>query len=550
MRTVWRIPLVSGLVFFLLAGPAVSQSRTEQEKRDQMRQEEISDYYAKWLEQDVVYIINDEEKAVFEALTTNEEKDAFIEQFWLRRDPDPRTAENEFRAEHYRRIAYANERFSVGLPGWKSDRGRVYIINGPPDEIEVHDQGEQYYRSTDEGGGVTTTYAWQVWYYRHIEGVGDGIEVEFVDRRMTGDFRLAFDEMDRDAMLWSPGLGLTESERLGGARRSERIGTRTMANMASRRGGNPLKVFTRNDELFDRLHRYTQLQTPPAIRYKDLEALTDIELYYNNLPFSVRHHLIRITEQDYLVPVTFFFDMEQFGLTSVAQSRRLELNVYGRIEDMTKRHVYSFDDDVVVFSDPEQRTNQAGLFQRAVPLKPGRYKLVAVVKEKSGGQLGSLTQGIIVPKASTTPDLELSQLVLASLVQPAGREEFINDPFVLGTVKVYPSPGNEFRRGKPLGFYFEIYNVAADQQTLEPSLDLELEIRADGKLIPLPVRDLHRLIHRYSDRFFAGSMLSTQPLSPGRYTLTVRVTDRIAGRTVHQTVPFRIVEDARVGSDD
>lgn len=530
----------------ILLALAASGYGVPQQPDSGQRKEEIEDYYRKWLDEDVAYIITDEERAVFEQLSTPEEKDNFIEQFWFRRDTDPQTIENEFKIEHYRRIAYANDHFSVGAPGWKTDRGRVYIINGEPDSIEHHDQGETYYRPSSEGRGVTTTYAWQLWYYRHIEGLGDDVEVEFVDKTMSGHYVLARDYMDKDAMLWVPGIGLTEAERLGGALKAERIGTRTMANFASRRGGNPLKMFSQKDDLFERLRRYTQLQAAPEIKFKDLEGLIDVQLYYNRLPFDVRHDLVRITEDDYLVPVTFYFGVEEF--TFKPKPRGVEeaaLNVYGRVETMSKRKVYAFDDEVFLHRKSSDRGEVLNsVYQRAIPLQAGRYKLVAVIKDVYGGKIGSLERGIHIPEGGEGPELDVSPLILADRVQPAKTGEFITDPFVLAGVKVYPSARNEFRRGNPLGFYFEVYNVSADQQTLEPDLAVELKIKRDGREVPLPFKDLHRLLHRYGDRFFAGSMLNTQPFEPGAYSLTIAVTDRIAGATAEQTAQFRVVESS------
>lgn len=536
----------SGILIFVGAsGFWFQQGQTPQQRRAvaQEKKEEKIDYFKKWLDEDVVYIITDEERAVFENLSTDEERESFIEQFWLRRDPDPDTPVNEYREEHYTRIAYANDNYSIGLPGWKSDRGRVYIVNGKPDTIEDHGQGEIYYRQGSQGGGNTTTYAWQLWYYRHIDGIGDGIEIEFVDKRMSGDYTLAFDEMDKDALLWVPGMGLTEAERLGGISKAERIGTRTMANEATRRWGNPLKTFTRKDDLFDRLSRYAKLQAPPTIKFKDLEGMVDINLYYNQLPFTVRHDLIRVTPTSYLVPVTFYFNTREFSFKQSGSGniQQATLNVYGRVETMTKQKVYSFD-DVVHLTLGQQPGGGLpnSIFQRNIPLEPGRYKLIAIVKDVTGGKIGTLERGIIVPGKSEN-QIEVSPIILADQVQPAKTEEFISDPFILSAVKVYPSPQNRFKRGKPLGFYFELYNVTADQQTLQPSLSVKLQILKDGKEVPTPFGELSKLVHPFADRFFAGSMMNTQPLEPGHYSLVIAVTDQIAQKTATQTVTFDVL---------
>src|ERR1043166_6292214 len=135
----------------------------ERKKREEKLRKELLTPYRKWMNEDVTYIITDEERAAFKRLQTDEEREQFIEQFWLRRDPTPDSIENEYKEEHYRRIAYANERFASGIPGWKTDRGRIYITFGPPDEIESHPSGGTYERPPEEGGGTTSTFPLDTW---------------------------------------------------------------------------------------------------------------------------------------------------------------------------------------------------------------------------------------------------------------------------------------------------------------------------------------------------------------------------------------------------
>jgi GWxTD domain-containing protein len=152
--------------------------------------QQSSQALGQWLAEDVAYIISDEERAAFSNLRSDEEREQFIVQFWQRRDPTPGPIANEFRDEHYRRIAYANERFGTtsGLPGWKTDRGRILITWGKPDELESHPSGTY----TRPGGG-TLTFPFEVWLYRHIEGVGNNVLIEFVDPTGTGEFRRTVD---------------------------------------------------------------------------------------------------------------------------------------------------------------------------------------------------------------------------------------------------------------------------------------------------------------------------------------------------------------------
>src|ERR1700729_1863504 len=160
---------------------------------------ELSKTYKKWLSEDVAWIITDEERKAFMLLSNDEERDQFIEAFWLRRDPTPDTEENEFKEEHYRRIAYANERFASGFAGWKMDRGRIYIMYGPPDEITSQPAGGMYERPPEEGGGTTQTYPFEQWRYRYIEGIGTDVNIEFVDTTLTNEFHMTMDPSEKDA---------------------------------------------------------------------------------------------------------------------------------------------------------------------------------------------------------------------------------------------------------------------------------------------------------------------------------------------------------------
>src|SRR5207253_1418259 len=195
----------------------------ERKKRDAKLRKELETPYKKWLSEDVGYIITDEERKAFSRLATDEERQNFIEQFWLRRDPTPDTEENEFKEEHYRRIAYANEHYASGIPGWKTDRGRIYIMYGPPDENESHPSGGQYDRPSYEGGGSTTTYPFETWFYRYLPGVGSGVEIEFVDPTGSGEYRIARNPSEKDAMLNVPGAGLTLAEEMGLADKATRV---------------------------------------------------------------------------------------------------------------------------------------------------------------------------------------------------------------------------------------------------------------------------------------------------------------------------------------
>ena len=145
--------------------------------------------YTRWLDEEVVYIIADRERVAFQSLRTDAERDHFIEQFWQRRDPTPGTSENQFKKEHYRRLAFANTHYAWrAVPGWRTDRGRIYIMFGPPDEIEFHPTGRPA-----GGGGPATNYPVEQWLYHHIKDIGDNVLIDYADEAGTGDFKMTRD---------------------------------------------------------------------------------------------------------------------------------------------------------------------------------------------------------------------------------------------------------------------------------------------------------------------------------------------------------------------
>src|SRR5579862_4768437 len=230
-------------------------------QKEEKLKKELETPWKKWLNEDVLYIITDEERKAFKQLQTDEEREQFVEQFWLRRDPTPDTVENEFKEEHYRRIAYANEHYASGIPGWKADRGRIYIMYGPPDEIESHPSGGTYERPPEEGGGTTSTYPFEQWRYRYIEDVGSDIIIEFVDPTMSGEYHMTMDPSEKDALLYVPNAGLTLMEQMGLSDKTQRFNNTDGTHLGSAFGGTPASM---NE--FERLERFAKLQRPPSVK--------------------------------------------------------------------------------------------------------------------------------------------------------------------------------------------------------------------------------------------------------------------------------------------
>src|SRR5436190_4062812 len=390
----------------------VARPMTEKErrKREEKLRKELETPYRKWLNEDVAYIITDEERTAFKRLQTDEEREQFIEQFWLRRDPTPDSVENEFREEHYRRIAYANEHYASGIPGWKTDRGRIYISYGPADEIEGHPSGGTYERPPEEGGGTTSTYPFEKWRYRYIEDVGSDINIEFVDPTMSGEYRMTMDPSEKDALLYVPNAGLTMMEQMGMSSKTDRFNRTDGTHLGSSFGGTPASM---NE--FERLERFAKLQKPPSVKFKDLEAAVNSKITFNILPMKLRADYIPLTESTVLTSITVQFENKDLNFQAKEGVQKAIVNVYGRITTMSRRVVQVFEEPVTIDSPPsmlQEFTKRSSIYQKSVPLKPGMYRLNVVAKDVIGGNMNNYEIALQVPLMDTEK-LGSSSLILA-----------------------------------------------------------------------------------------------------------------------------------------
>jgi len=371
-------------------------SEREKRRREEKLRRELETPYRKWLSEDVSYIITDEERAAFKRFSTDEEREQFIEQFWLRRDPTPDSAENEFKEEHYRRIAYANERFASGIPGWKADRGRIYITFGPADEVESHPSGGSYERPIEEGGGTTSTYPFEKWRYRYIEGIGSDIIIEFVDPTMTGEYRMTMDPSEKDALLMVPNAGLTLYEQMGLTSKADRFNRTDGTRLGV--GDQPLP--SRMNQ-FERLEQFARLQKPPAIKFKDLEAVVNSRITYNLLPIKVQTAFLKVTESSVMTAITVLLENKDLQFQEKDGMFKAMVNMYGRITAMSRRVVNVFEEPVVVETPKEllqAASTRSSVYQQRVPLPPGLYRLNVVVKDVVGGTMNNYETALHVPR--------------------------------------------------------------------------------------------------------------------------------------------------------
>lgn len=522
------------LILALVAPIAFAQRRDRsQEIQDRARnvRPEIKRVYKDWLEKDVAYIITDQERRAFKKLQTDEEREQFIEAFWRRRDPDPDTDENEYREEYYERIAYANENFSSGIPGWKTDRGRIYIMFGKPDSKESHPTGGSYQRPSWEGGGSTTTYPFETWFYRYIPGIGSGIEIEFVDPTGSGEYRIARSPNEKDALLHVPGAGLTLAEELGLSSKADRI-----ANI-----GGAQNYMREQDNPFNRLQLYADLSRPPQIKFTDLAASVDRGVIEDNpLNFDLRVDYFRQSEERVITAITVQTENRDLVFKDVGGLQTAQLNIFGRITSVSGRRAGVFEDPVVThatISELADMKDRKSAYQKAVALAPGRYKVDVIVRDITSGATGIRNLGFEVPKY--VPDkLSTSTMILASRLQALENQPAVGQ-FVIGQNKVIPNVSGIYRRGQDVGIYLQVYNAGIDQTTLRPSVDVEYVLSKDGQEIDSAKEDWQGMSDS-GQRLTLARLLSTNGLMPGEYQVTIRIRDRVSGQTLSPSEKFTL----------
>ncbi len=494
---------------------------------------ELKKAYKDWLDKDVAYIITDEERKAFKKLETDEERERFIEEFWRRRDPDPDTEENEFREEYYERIAYANEHYASGIPGWKTDRGRIYITWGKPDEIESHPSGGTYNRESYEGGGTTSTYPFERWFYRYLPGVGSGVEIEFVDPTGSGEYRIARNPDEKDALLNVPGAGLTLAEEMGLSDKGQRV-----ANMGGI--GNP-NYEREQDSPFNRLQLLADLSRPPAIKFNDLASAVNTPVIEDNpLSFDVRVDFFRQSDQRVITAFTIQTDNQNLVFQDSGGLQTAQLNIFGKITHVSGRRAGVFEDPVITRATPQELSeakDRKSAYQKAVVLDPGRYRVDVIVRDVASGATGVRHIGFEVPKYDPAK-LSTSTLILAVKLEGLGDQPAVG-MFTIGNVKVIPNVSGSYRRGSPVGVYMQIYNAGVDQTTLRPSVDVEYALMKDGKEIGKQLEDW-RGNSDSGQRLTLARLLDSRNLAPGEYALEVRVKDRVSGQALVQTAKFTV----------
>src|SRR5687768_10542404 len=532
-----RITLAVLALTFVVPAVFAQNKQAAQDPTEKQRnvKPEVKRAYKDWLDKDVTYIITDEERKAFKKLATDDEREKFIEEFWRRRDPDPDTDENEFKEEYYERIAYANEHFSSGIPGWKTDRGRIYIMYGKPDERETHPMGGSYQRPSWEGGGSTTTYPFEIWFYRYLAGVGSGIEIEFVDPTGSGEYRIARNANEKDALLHVPGAGLTLSEQLGLSSKAERVtGIGGIGNANYQR---------EQDSPFSRLQLLADLNRPPQVKFNDLATAVNTGVVEENpLNFELRIDYFRQSDERVITAFTIQAENKDLVFQDSGGLQQARMNIFARITSVAGRRVGIFEDPVITTATAEELSearDRKSAYQKAVPLPPGTYKVDVIVRDVASGATGLKQLGFTVPR------YDQEKLSTSTMILAAKLESLVDQPavgqFVIGTTKVIPNVSGVYRRGQAVGVYLQIYNAGIDQTTLRPSVDVEYALLKDGKEMGKQAEDWKGLSDS-GQRLTLARLIDTRQLAAGEYEVAIRIRDRVTGQSLSPSQKFSVIQ--------
>ncbi|HEY2548547.1 MAG TPA: GWxTD domain-containing protein [Candidatus Acidoferrum sp.] len=521
--------------------PPAPQTLTKEQRKEQKQKarktlKELDSQYRQWLNEDVVYIISPEERNAFLQLDTNEEREQFIEQFWLRRSSNPDLPDNDFKEEHYRRIAYANEHFASGIPGWKTDRGRMYIMWGPADEVDSHPTGGTYDRPMEEGGGSTTTYPWETWRWRYLEGIGENIILEFVDPSGSGEYHLTMDPSEKDALLHVPGAGLSLLESMGLASKTDRFTRSDGTNLPTAMGGTPASM----DE-FNRLELYAKVQKPPEVKFKDLEAIVTARIVRDQLKFTYRTDFMKVTNDTILVPITIQVSNGQLNFQSKDGIHSATMNVFGRISTLTGRVVQTFEDPVSRdFPDSlyQQSLKLQSIYQKAVPLRPGLYRLDLVIKDVQSGNVGVVNTALHVPRYEDEK-LDASTLILADQLEHVPAKQIGTGQFVLGSTKVRPRLDSEFTPRDRMGIYLQVYNLKSDDKTHKSNATFQYTVKKGNEQV-LQFKETSEEMKQTGDQVTIERWLPLASLAPGKYSIEIHATDGISNQSISKTADFTV----------
>jgi GWxTD domain-containing protein len=527
---------------------------TDKERIQQQKdlKQELRGDFKTWLDQDVRWIISDTEMQAFKNLTNDEEREQFIENFWQRRNPSPDSPENTYRDEIYARIAYANEHFAAGKPGWMTDRGHIYIAYGPPDDKDSHPSGGEYQRPMEEGGGSTVAFPFEIWHYRYLEGIGDNIDMEFVDTCQCGDYHYTIDRSEKDALLHVPNAGLTLAEESGQAKKEDRMQGGGLEQL----GGSPGQQQQLQNKQFDRLDQAAKIMAAPPVKFQDMEEFMANSKILTGPPFlfDVRTDYVKVTNDTVIVPITIQVKNSDITFETKDGVSVGKVEIEGRVSNMTHKVVPGgwFGDPVQVSTPSELLPaiqKQSSVYWKSLPLKPGLYKIDIVIKDVNNpDHVGRWTRSINVPKFDDDT-LGHSSLILADQMERVPSKEIGGGNFVIGNTRIRPrvavngsvTTPVRFSRAQNLNFWMQVYNLGIDEKSKQNNATISYEIMDLGtnKQV-LNTQELASALSPNADQLTLEKSLPLASLQPGQYQVKIKVNDGVTKQQTEESAKFTV----------
>lgn len=439
-------------------------------KRPPRRVEDYEPVYNWWLDQDVRWIITPEERSAFKRLQNDEERNQFIEQFWLSRDPTPDTVENEFKDEQYRRMMYANEHFGTSIPGWRTDRGRIYVTEGPPDEV-ANDTA----RSSDEKR-TTSEYPKQTWHYAKLPSSQKPADLQFVDQWLNGEYRYIMSREEKDALLNVP-----IPDHSGLAKEREQHG----------------------------LVQYVGGVMAPEVKFKDLEDILVHKIKYTMVPFAVTTSSFRVTDLTDWVAVKLEINGKDLQWKIDGDNRKAKVRYYARVISLTGRIIAQFEDEMDVVGRAGDE-NKSYSFGKALPLSGGLYRLDVAMQDVIGDTMGTTSTEMHVGVSSHISSIVLSAAASDPVFQPTQQQ-------------------TTFSAGTSIHAYAQLYDLAVDPKTNVPDASVNFELFSAMGKKPVSVAHYTDATRTRNERGEQISLTKEFPAPPpGNYDLVLRVVDNIS----------------------
>ncbi len=528
---------------------------------------EIPAQHKKWADEEVLYIISDNEREVFKSLRTDEEREGFIRTFWRRRDPTPETPVNEFREEHYRRLEWATKRYFEGKAGWRTDRGRVYIMFGPPDFFETNPGGGRGFLF--DPSGPTAEFPSEVWTYRSIPGLKERIgriDFIFVNYYNSGSYQLttnpALANALRNVSLPARDVGYRET-------RDEAYPGEKDKDMMV----NPLEQLALLAELSKSRGEVLE-EMERSERLRKLRGVVDANESLAALPFIDQESFFKGPENVVSIPLSIEVAGKDVQFQEAGDRYRGLINFYIEVKDLNQT-VYQLSDRLEMNLKEEtyrRRMVDAYQYKHRLELKPGDYFFHMVVWDELSSNVGYKDKRITVP-AFPAESLCLSDVILAKSVQvvEVPKESVVVEskdipalqalekgnlkvpdkleitrrqggPFTFGNLAVGPNPSAVYRPDEELVFFYQVYNPVFDPALNTAGLLIEHQIwKGDRMIAAIDGPQEARIPAEQKSSFInSGARYTLGGFEPGQYILLITVKDLVSGQAIEKRLDFTV----------